>query len=115
MTTLKEARDRIHEIEQQRLAFLTRRGRGELVRRLSAENLAHDWVRGARDTVQLLPHRYAAILANRYLLDHRAVHDVLTDVFEELLRALARNNADPSTVLDALPSVGWPPGARKVE
>jgi hypothetical protein len=65
MTTLREARDVIHGLEQQRLEFLTRKARGELVRRFQAESLAATLVRDARDRAELLPHRHAAILANK--------------------------------------------------
>ena len=90
MTTLREVRDVIHGLEQRRLVFLTRKARGELVRRFAAESLAATLVRDARDRAQLLPHRHAALLANKYRLDARAVHSLLTDVLHELLRALAR-------------------------
>jgi hypothetical protein len=110
MTTLREIRDVIHGLEQQRLEFLTRKGRGELVRRFPAESLAATLVRDARDRAQLLPHRHAALLANKYRLDARAVHNVLTDVIDELMRALARQSLDPVTVLEELPAAGWPPG-----
>jgi hypothetical protein len=33
MTTLREVRDVIHGLEQRRLVFLTRKARGELIRR----------------------------------------------------------------------------------
>jgi hypothetical protein len=78
VTTLREARDQILALEQQRLTFLTRKGRGELVRRHAAENFAATLVRDARDRAQLLPHRHAAILAARYRVEARAVHSVLT-------------------------------------
>jgi hypothetical protein len=115
VTTLREARDQIHALEQQRLTFLTRKGRGELVRRHAAENLAATLVRDARDRAQLLPHRHAAILAARYRVEARAVHSVLTDVFHELLRALARQSVDATTVLTELPSAGWTPGGHTGE
>ena len=53
MTTLREARDVIHGLEQQRLEFLTRKARGELVRRFQAESLAATLVRDARDRAEL--------------------------------------------------------------
>jgi hypothetical protein len=115
MTTLREARDVIHGLEQQRLEFLTRKARGELVRRFQAESLAATLVRDARDRAELLPHRHAAILANKYRLDPRAVHTVLADVLHELLRALARQSVDATTVLDELPSAGWSPGGPREE
>ena len=65
MTTLREVRDVIHGLEQRRLVFLTRKARGELVRRHPAESLAATLVRDARDRAQLLPHRHAAMLANK--------------------------------------------------
>jgi hypothetical protein len=72
-------------------------------------------VRDARDRAQLLPHRHAALLANKYRLDARAVHSVLTDVLHELLRALARQSVDAATVLTELPSAGWTPGGHRGE
>ena len=115
MTTLREARDQIHVLEQQRLTFLTRKGRGELVRKFQAESLAATLVRDARDRAQLLPHRHAAILANDHHLDARAVHNVLGDVLDDLLHALARQSGDVGTVLSELPYAGWSPGGRRGE
>jgi hypothetical protein len=106
--TLREARDTIHALEQQRLAFLTRKGRGELVRRFTANSLAISTVRAARNRVQMLPHRHAAILAGAYRLGERAVHDALTDLIDELLHTLADRNLDAATALDVLPAAGPP-------
>ena len=110
MTTLKESRDRIHALEEQRLAFLTRKARGEMVRKFQAESLAKTLVRDARDRAELLPHRHAAILANKHRLDARAVHHLLTDVFDDLLRALGRRDVDamPLTELPSVPGSGRP-------
>jgi hypothetical protein len=72
-------------------------------------------VRDARDRAQLLPHRHAALLANKYRLDARAVHSLLTDVLHELLRALARQSVDAGTVLTELPPAGRTPGGRREE
>ena len=81
MTTLAEARDRIHVLTARRMRFLTRRDAGELVDKFRAASAATSMARGFRDRILDFPVRYAAVMAAELGVSTRASFMTLSTPF----------------------------------